>query len=360
MTTAQRSTAFWLAGFALFFLLLWLLSAILLPFVAGFAIAYFLDPLAHRLVQAKVPRGLASLIVLLLFLLVLVLIFLLLVPILQTQVLDLVSNLPQLIAAARHEAETLMQMAQERLPPEDLVKLRDAVGGKVADVFGWLGTVVRDILTRGVALANLLSLVFVTPVVAFFLLRDWSRIVARIDSWLPRAQADTIRAQARIIDETLAGFLRGQLSVCMALAVYYALGLSILGLNFGLVIGLLIGLLAFIPYIGGIFGFALSMLLALTEFRDWHDIVYIVLLFLVGWTIESYVLTPKLVGERVHLHPVWVIFALLAFGSLFGVVGVLLAVPMAAIIGVLVRFALSQYLASTLYDPAGTGRGPYA
>ena len=357
MTTAQRGSAFWLAGFAIFFLLLWLLSPILLPFVAGFAIAYFLDPLAERLIRLKVPRGLASLIVLLLFLLALVLIFLLLVPILQAQVLELVTNLPQLIAAARSEAEALMQMVQERLPPEDLVKLRDAVGGKVADVFAWFGGVLRDVLTRGVALANLLSLVFVTPVVAFFLLRDWSRIVARIDSWLPRAHAETIRAQARIIDATLAGFLRGQLSVCAVLAVYYALGLSLLGLNFGLVIGLLIGLLAFIPYIGGIFGFALSMLLALTEFRDWHNILYIVLLFVVGWTLESYVLTPKLVGERVHLHPVWVIFALLAFGSLFGILGVLLAVPLAAIIGVLVRFGLSQYLGSTFYDPAGRGPG---
>ncbi|HTZ78710.1 MAG TPA: AI-2E family transporter [Stellaceae bacterium] len=352
MTPAQRNTSFWVGGLACFFLLLWLLSPILLPFVAGFAIAYFLDPLAERLVRIKVPRGLASFIVLLWFLLILVLIFLLLVPILQSQVLDLIGNTPQLIATARHEAESLMQMAQERLSPEDLAKLRDAVGGKIADVVGWAGGVLRDLLTRGLALANLLSLVFVTPVVAFFLLRDWDRIVARVDSWLPRAQAETIREQARLIDETLAGFLRGQLSVCVVLAIYYAIGLSLLGLNFGLVIGLLIGLFAFIPYIGGIFGFALSMLLAFTQFREWHNIVYIVVLFLVGWTVEGNVLTPKLVGERVNLHPVWVIFALLAFGSLFGFLGVLIAVPIAAILGVLVRFALSQYLASQFYDPA--------
>jgi len=356
--TPARGTAFWLAGLACFFLLLWLLSAILLPFVAGFAIAYFLDPLVERLVQIKIPRGLASLIVLLWFFLVLVLIFLLLVPILQSQVVDLVSSTPQLIAAARREAESLMQMAQERLAPEDLAKLRDAVGGKIADVFAWFGSVLRDILTRGLALANLLSLVFVTPVVAFFLLRDWDRIVARVDSWLPRAHVETIREQARLIDETLAGFLRGQLSVCLVLALYYAIGLSLLGLNFGLIIGLLIGLFAFIPYIGGIFGFALSMLLAFTQFREWHNIVYIVLLFLVGWTVEGNVLTPKLVGERVHLHPVWVIFALLAFGTLFGFLGVLIAVPVAAIIGVLVRFGLAQYLASPFYDSSRERSGP--
>lgn len=352
MTTAQRNTTFWLAGFALFFIALWLLSAILLPFVAGFAIAYFLDPLVDRLVRYKVPRGLAAAVALVLFLMVLVLVVMLVVPILETQVLELITNLPSLLAAARREAEALTQMAQERLSPEDVIKLRDAVGGKLADIFAVLGTVFRDILTRGVALANLLSLVFVTPVVSFFLLRDWPRILARLDAWLPRAQAATIREQARLIDDILSAYLRGQLSVCLVLGIYYALGLTVLGLNFGAVIGLLIGILAFIPYVGGAVGFSLSMLLALTQFPDWRHVLYVVGLFAVGWVAEGNFLTPKLVGERVHLHPVWVIFALLAFGSLFGILGILIAVPMTAVIGVLVRFAVSRYLASPLYDPA--------
>jgi predicted PurR-regulated permease PerM len=351
MTSVQRNTWFWLVGFALFFMALWLLSAILLPFVAGIAIAYFLNPLVNRLERLRVPRGLAAFVVLALFLMLLVLVIMLVVPILEAQVLDLAANLPNLLAAARREAEALMQMAQQRLTPEDFAKLRDAVGGKLADMFAVLGSVFRDLVTRGLALANLLSLVFVTPVVSFFLLRDWNRILARLDGWLPRTQATTIREQAARIDEILSAYLRGQLSVCVVLGIYYAVGLTLLGLNFGSVIGLLIGVLAFIPYVGFTVGFVLAMLLALTQFSGQH-VLYVIALFVAGMVMEGYLLTPKLVGQRVQLNPVWVVFALLSFGTLFGLLGVLIAVPMAAVIGVLVRFALSRYLASPLYDPA--------
>ena len=358
MTAVQRTTWFWLIGFALFFLALWLLSAILLPFVAGIAIAYFLNPLVNRIERVGVPRGLAALVVLALFLMLLVLVIMLVVPILEAQVLDLAANLPNLLSAVRHEAEALMQMAQQRLTPEDFAKLRDAVGGKLADMFAVLGSVFRDVVTRSLALANLLSLVFVTPVVSFFLLRDWNRILAQLDGWLPRAQAATIREQAGRIDEILSAYLRGQLSVCVVLGVYYAIGLTLLGLNFGSVIGLLIGILAFIPYVGFAVGFVLALLLALTQFSDQHYVLYVVALFIAGVIVEGNFLTPKLVGERVHLHPVWIVFALLSFGTLFGLLGVLIAVPMAAVIGVLVRFGMSRYLASPLYDPAQARREP--
>ncbi|MGE5201092.1 MAG: AI-2E family transporter [Acidobacteriota bacterium] len=358
MNAAQRQATFWIVGFALFFLALWQIGSVLLPFAAGFAIAYFLDPLVNRLETFRIPRGAGSLIVLTLFLMILGLVILLIMPILQNQVVELVANLPSLLEQARQLMDTLMRAAQERLPPEDFTKLHDAVTGKLADLFSIVANVFQSALTSGVALANLLSLVFVTPVVSFFLLRDWNRIVAQVDAWLPREYVATIREQARLIDETLAGFLRGQLSVCLALGLYYAVALTVIGLHFGLVVGLLIGLLAFVPYIGGGVGFVLAMLLALTHFPDWEHVLYVVLIFVAGWTIEGYVLTPKLVGERVHLHPVWVIFALLAFGSLFGFLGVLVAVPVAAVIGVLVRFALSRYLASPLYDPARTRLEP--
>ena len=360
MMAVQRSTWFWVVGFALFFLALWLLSAILLPFVAGIAIAYFLNPPVNRLEGLRVPRGLAAFVALLLFLLLLVLVIMLVVPILETQFLDLIASLPSLLQEARREAEALMRMAQERLTPEDFAKLRDAVGGKLADMFAVLGNVFRDVVTRGVALANLLSLVFVTPVVSFFLLRDWNRIIARLDGWLPRAQAATIRQQAARIDEILSAYLRGQLSVCAVLAVYYAAGLTFLGLNFGAIIGLLIGILAFIPYVGFAIGFILAMLLALTQFADQHQVLYVAALFVAGMLLEGNLLTPRLVGERVHLHPVWIVFALLSFGTLFGLLGVLIAVPMAAVIGVLARFALSRYLASPLYDPAKARSDPGA
>ena len=358
MNAAQRQATVWIVGFALFFLALWQIGSVLLPFAAGFAIAYFLDPLVNRLEAFRIPRGAGALIVLTLFLMILGLVILLIMPILQNQVVELVANLPRLLEQARQLMDTLMRAAQERLPPEDFAKLHDAVTGKLADLFSVVANVFQTALTSGVALANLLSLVFVTPVVSFFLLRDWDRIVAQVDAWLPREYVATIREQARLIDETLAGFLRGQLSVCLALGLYYAVTLTLIGLHFGLVVGLLIGLLAFVPYIGGGVGFVLAMLLALTHFPDWEHVLYVVMIFVAGWTIEGYVLTPKLVGERVHLHPVWVIFALLAFGSLFGFLGVLVAVPVAAVIGVLVRFALSRYLVSPLYDPVRTRLEP--
>jgi predicted PurR-regulated permease PerM len=360
VTTVQRQTWFWVVGFALFFVALWLLSAILLPFVAGIAIAYFLNPLVNRLERAQVPRGLAAFVVLLLFLLLLVLVIMLVVPILEAQVLDLVANLPKLLEAARHEAEALMRMAQERLSPEDFAKLRDAVGGKLSDMFAVLGNVFRNVVTRGVALANLLSLVFVTPVVSFFLLRDWNRIIARLDDWLPRAQAGTIREQAARIDEILSAYLRGQLSVCIVLGIYYAAALTLMGLNFGAVIGLLVGILAFIPYVGFAVGFVLAMLLALTQFADQSHVLYVAGIFGAGMIVESNFLTPRLVGRRVQLHPVWIVFALLSFGTLFGLLGVLIAVPVAAVIGVLARFALSRYLASPLYDPTNAKGEPGA
>lgn len=352
MTTAQRQASFWLGGLALFFVALWLLSSILLPFVAGFAIAYFLDPLVDRLEHFKVPRGLASLIVLLLFLMVLVVVVLLLLPIVETQVLEFIASLPNILNELRAEAEALMRVAQERLSPEDYAKLREAVSGKLADVFAWFGSLLRSALAGGFALANLLSLIFVTPVVSFFLLRDWRGIVRRVDSWLPRAHADTIRAQARLIDQTLASFLRGQLIVCMVLGIYYAIVLSFVGLDFGLVIGIVVGLLAFLPYVGVAVGFSLAVLLAATQFQDWNHVMIVVVVFAIGQLVEGNFLAPKLVGERVNLHPVWIVFALLAFGTLFGFLGVLIAVPVAAVLGVLVRFGLGRYLASPLYDPA--------
>jgi predicted PurR-regulated permease PerM len=194
--------------------------------------------------------------------------------------------------------------------------------------------------------------VFITPIVAFFLLRDWPRIVAGVDSWLPRHHLGTIREQARLVDLTLAGFMRGQLLVCLGTGIYYAVALTVIHLDFGLIIGILAGILTFIPYVGFATGFVLAMGLALLQFGTFSGMLWVFAVFAIGQVLEGNVLSPKLVGERVHLHPVWVIFALLAFGSVLGFVGVLIALPAAAVTGVLVRFALGRYLASPLYDPA--------
>jgi len=263
---------------------------------------------------------------------------------------DALINDPVGIDQARPLLDTVANLKEQEGP--GLAKLMRESLGDAAKVLGAVGS---RLLSGLGAVFNLVSLVVITPVVAFYLLRDWDRIVAKIDGWLPRAHAETIREQVGLVDETLAGFVRGQSTVCMLLAVFYAVGLSVLGLPFGAVVGLATGLLSFIPYVGMLSGFAVGLGLAIANFSDPVDIGLVVAVFLVGQVVEGNFLTPKLVGDRVNLHAVWIIFALLAGGALFGFVGILLAVPVAAVIGVLVRFALGRYLQSQLYLTDGTG-----
>lgn len=353
MTTGQRQQVFfWLGTLVVFFVLVHLLSPILLPFVAGSVLAYFLDPAVRHLHRWGVRRSLATFLILLVFVLMLLLVIALLIPLLQLQAAELAHRGPALVADARQRVEQLMQLAQQQLAPEDVAKLRDVIGSGIADIAGWGVRFVQGLLTSGIALANILSLVFITPIVSFFLLRDWDHIVARVDSWLPRQHLATIREQARLVDATLAGFIHGQLLVCLGVGVYYAAALSAIHLDFGLIIGILAGILTFIPFVGFATGFVLALGLALIQFGSLSGALWVVGVFAVGQVLESNVLAPKLVGQRVHLHPVWVIFALLAFGTVFGFLGVLLALPAAAVVGVLVRFLLGQYLRSPLYDPA--------
>jgi predicted PurR-regulated permease PerM len=216
-------------------------------------------------------------------------------------------------------------------------------------VAAWFGQLVRGLWAGGLALFNAVSIVLITPVVAFYLLRDWDLIVAKIDSWLPREFAPTIRGIMEEIDTTIAGFVRGVGTVVLFLATVYGVGLTLVGLEFGLLVGLVAGFLSFIPYVGALFGVAAALIIALVQFGDWLHIAMVLGVFGFGQTIESFYLTPRLVGEKVGLHPVWVIFALMVGGLLMGFTGVLLAIPIAATIGVLVRFFLGQYLESPLY-----------
>lgn len=359
--TAGRQLTFWAGAFVLLMLALYVLGDILLPFVAGMAIAYFLDPAADKLEGWGLPRWAAATVLTTLFLLAVVAFLLLLVPLLQSQIVNLIDNLPRYVEQIRAQLNDLLALIQARLDPEDLQRLRDAVGGLAGNTLAWLGRVVGRIWSGGVALLNLLSLIFITPIVAFYLLRDWDRIVARMDQLLPRSHAEVVREQIVEIDRTLSGFARGQALVCLLLGLFYAVALTAAGLEFGLIVGLATGLVTFIPYFGMIFGLLVSLGLAFAQFDDWLRIGLVAAIFIIGQVIEGNFITPKLVGDRVGLHPVWMIFALLAGGALFGFVGVLAAVPLAATIGVLMRFAIKQYQASPLYRPeagvaAGDGR----
>ena len=345
----ENQIRFWLAGLAVFALLLYLLSSVLMPFVAGMAVAYFLDPVADRLEKAGASRLVAASLIVAAFFVTVVLLLVLLFPLLQAQILGLIGKVPDAVQFFRDQAAVLVEGLRDRLSPEDMARLRDAAGGYVGNAIQWLGGLVKGLLSGGLVVFELVSLAIITPLVSFYLLRDWDHIVEKVDGYLPRRPAPVIRAQVKAIDATIAGFVRGQATVCLILAAFYGIALTLAGLEFGLLVGLSAGLISFIPYFGALFGGAMALGIAIAQFPDWGPVAVIAAIFAAGQVAEGNFLTPKLVGGRVGLHPVWVIFALLAGGALFGFTGLLLAVPVAAVIGVLVRFSLDQYKNSALY-----------
>jgi predicted PurR-regulated permease PerM len=339
---------------AAFFAVLYALSAVLLPFVAGMAIAYLLDPVIDILEKWRLPRWVGAALVTFGCVLLVIAGVLLLIPLLQTQLLDFVERVPQYADLVRGQALRLLEFVQARLSAAELDQLRTQIGAFASqDAIAWIGRALARLWGGGVALLNLLSLAVITPIVTFYLLRDWDLLVGRIDGWLPRQSADTIRAQVRLIDRSLSGFVRGQMMVCLMLGVFYAAGLSIVGLEFGLVIGLATGLVSFVPYFGMLAGFVVGIGVAVAQFGDWVPVALVAAVFMVGQFVEGNFISPRVVGNRVGLHPVWLIFALLAGGTLFGFTGLLLAVPAAAVLGVLVRFAIERYLASDAYGGGG-------
>jgi predicted PurR-regulated permease PerM len=341
---------FWLAALAFLILFLYLFRGILLPFVAGMGLAYCLDPIADWFERRGFSRMMATIVILILFLILFVLALVIIIPLLGAQTASFIERLPGLISQLQVRLSEFNAGWLERLVGEDRTTVQQSFSDILTEGAGWLTSLLRSVWSGGQAILDIASLFVVTPVVAFYLLYDWDRMVAKVNSWLPRDNADIIRDLMRDINAALAGFVRGQGLVCLLLGAFYAIGLSLAGLNFGLLIGLLAGLLSFIPYVGSITGFLLAIGVALVQF--WPDYIHIALVAIIfgaGQFLEGNVLQPRLVGRSVGLHPVWLMFALFAFGSLFGFVGLLVAVPLAAAIGVLVRFALTKYLQSNFY-----------
>ncbi len=331
-------------------LVLSLFSSILLPFVAASGIAYFLDPLAHQLTRLGLPRAAAAFILIIGLIAVGLLTVLLLYPLVVQQVGVLAARLPDYVVGLKGFAQKIVADLQASLGPDYVNgKLQELITSQAGAILSFVAQALTRLITGGVALFNVLSLAVVTPVVAFYLLRDWPKVVARVDSWLPRRYAAVLRAQAHEVDRILSAWLRGQLLCCLFLALFYAAGLSLIGLDLGLIVGLSAGLLSFIPYVGTITGAAVSVGLALAQFPLWSGLIRVGTVFVIGNLIESYVIYPRFLGDRVELHAVWVIFALFAGGAAFGFLGVLLAVPVTAVIGVLARFWLRRYLQSPLY-----------
>jgi len=330
---------------------LFLFRAILLPFLVGMAAAYMLDPAADRLQRWGVGRTTATLLITISFFIVLVVVLLLILPPLAAQAAELATQLPEYLERLRQRVVPTLAAFLTRfdvdldLSAEGLFRRYSTQGMEVLVAAG------TGLLQSGVALLNLVSLIFVTPIVTFYLLRDWDRMVAKLWALIPPDLEPTLRRLAADIDEVLAGFIRGQGLVCLFLALFYGFGLWLVGLRYGLIIGLLTGFFSFIPYIGMTLGLVVGLAVAAFQFQDLLMIGVVAGVFALGQFIEGNLISPRLVGSRIHLHPVWVIFAVLAGTVLAGVLGTLLAVPVAGVIGVLLRFALECYRTSPLYAP---------
>jgi predicted PurR-regulated permease PerM len=334
-------------------LALQLFASVLAPFVAAAGIAYVLDPPTTRLTRLGLGRGTAALLMILALLAGVLLFALLLYPLILQQIGLLLGRIPQYVQLLQRWASTVLTDLQQNFG-SDVVndKLRDLVSSQAGNMLTFLATALTSVTGAGFAIFNVLALAVVTPVVGFYLLRDWPRVIGMVDSWLPHRYADVIRAQAREVDRILSAWVRGQALCCIILALYYASALTVAGLDLGLIVGLAAGLLSFIPYVGSITGAITSLGLAMAQFPQWRGVIVVGCVLVIGQILEGYVIYPRFLGDRVELPAVWVIFALFAGGAAFGFLGVMLAVPVAATIGVLCRFWLRRYLASPLYlDP---------
>jgi len=339
----------WIIAGGIIALAMYSISGIFLPFVAGSFIAYAMHPTVTRMGYWGIHRGLAALLMLLSFFSIIGTTMFILIPFITAELVSLAGSVPaygqRLLAFVLPILEDLTLLVS----PESLADIQTKASASLSSVFEWSLKFLAGLLGNTLALANLISLIVITPVVAFYLLRDWPLLLAQVTSLLPRQQAPTILDLAEQVNQTLGGYIRGQSQVCLILAAIYSLGLWAVGLDYAFTIGIVTGLLSFIPYVGMLIGVFVGLGVAFGQFDSWAPITMVGVVFAIGNTIEGQFLAPNLVGGRIGLHPVWVIFALLAGGSLLGFIGLLLALPIAAIIGVLVRYAIARYLKSPLY-----------
>jgi predicted PurR-regulated permease PerM len=356
-----RQIAFWLAAFVALGLLLHVLGGAVTPFVLGIVLGYLLDPIVHRLERLGLNRLGASIVILAAFVIVFALILVVLAPILGSQFIGFTQRLPNYVVRLQElavdQGNALLEKYggpwRERLglgAPLSSAQIQNSIGDLVAQGAQWLLNTLRSLASGGAAIFSFLSFVVFTPVVAFYMLLDWDKMLATVDSWLPLDHRDGLRQIAREINHALAGFMRGQSLVCLFLGLWYGVGLSLIGLDFGFLIGVVGGVLSFIPYVGSLTALVFSLGVAIVQgWPSWNLFFLALAVVGCGQFLEGNVLSPRLVGHSIGLHPVWLMFALVAFGALFGFTGLLIAVPMSAAIGVLARHLLGLYLTSPFY-----------
>lgn len=338
-------------------LVLWVFRGILLPFVVGIVIAYLLNPLVSVVERIRIGRGWSTAIVLLSVLTIIGGLMFLVVPLVVQQVVGLVQRLPEYVGQLRALANEWLPQLTTWFGEERVQRFETQLNEFLGNAPVYTAMVTAWLAQSGWSIINTFAIFIVTPVVAFYLLLDWDSMVKGVDDLLPRDHREEIRRVFGDIDRSIAAVFRGQGSVILVLCIYYASSLSVVGLSFGLAIGIITGLLSFIPFVGFLTGFTLSVGVALVQFwPNWVMVAIVFAVYMIGQFLEGNVLYPKLVGSSIGINPVWLMFALFSFALLFGFVGLLLAVPLSAIMAVLIRWATRKYKESTLYLGARGGR----
>ena len=340
---------FWLIFFFIISIFLFQIKDILSPFISSILIAYLLDPLTVKLEKLGVKRTYTVSFIVILFFTILIIFFVKVTPALFDQIKDFLVALPKYEEYINSTLLVKIENITSKIDKKFGAEIHNHLSGVASKIFTYFINILGDLFNSSIAVFSMIALIFFTPILVFYCLRDWSNLVKNIKTLIPIEHKILIQEQFKQIDQVLSACIRGQLTVCFILAFYYSLTLSLLGLSYSLLLGIFAGLLTMIPFIGFLISLSLALLIAILQFSDMFHIYLTLLIFLFGTSIESYVITPKLVGEKIGLHPVWIIFALMSGGCLFGFIGMFLALPCAAIIGVIVRSIIKVYLASKVY-----------
>ncbi len=354
--TLKMHLFFWSSLLLVFLGFVWVFGDVLMPFVLGFAIAYLLNPLLIKMDRWGVKRKLAVLLILTVFLLFITALVAVIMPVLAKEAIEFIDALPEYVSQIWAWIQPYSLMLQEKIGADDIEQIRAGAQSYLTGALGAGKNVLSGLVNGGQALASFTITLIFTPIVAYFVMKEWVAITNWLEDMMPEHSRDTIKGLLKEIDSKIAGFIRGQLSVCAVLGLFYAIALSVAGLKYGFFIGLMAGVLSIVPMVGTIIGFVVSVMVALIQVYDpvtmsvdWQLVGIVIAIFIIGQILEGNVLTPKLIGDSVGLHPLWVMFALLAGGALFGILGMLIAVPVAAIAGVLISFAIIKYKSSCYY-----------
>lgn len=356
MTNNAKRYVGWFLVVSILIYFVYLVKGVMLPFVAGGFIAYALNPMTTRLAKISfINRAAAATISTVFFIFVLVLFFLLVVPTLQTELVKIASKMPAYGKLIQEYWVGVVHKISDRLDPSDVAKIQEGIRSYSIKLFEWLGKMAVNMVSTSFALVNFITILIVTPITVFYLLHDWEKITKVVFDFVPRGSLTVFKEQLGLIDRALAGFARGQAMVCIILSFFYIIGLRIVGLDAAFTVGLVTGILAFIPYVGLLIGFLMAIILGVSQFGGMGaPILWVSVVYLIGAVFEGKILTPNLIGGKIGLHPLWVIFALFAGGAIGGFGGILIAVPVAGVIGVLVRYTLQNYKNTKFYIGDGS------